>query len=190
MKDTISLISLSAAAVGIAIHGLGHILAARAVGVRMAALRRTYTGFRLVTDTAFPTYDAELYCALGGPMANLAAALLCRLTLLPLRIAPDFSACFIPFSLFLGLLNLLPLHSFDGARILTCLLCAPRRRFPSFDPHTAQRIVQVLSCCLLVALWLLSIYVLLRRGSALSLYVFCLQLFRTAALDGAQKPSI
>ena len=190
MNDRFSLLSLLALVCGIAIHGLGHMLAARAVGVRMIGVHRMPTGLRLMSDASFPSYDAELYCALGGPVANVAAALLCRLILLPLGIATEFLISFIPLSLFLGLLNLLPLQGFDGARILFCFLCARHRAFLSLDPYSAQRIVRGISCGMLVLLWLLSVYVLLRRGSALSLYVFCLQLFRSVALERPRKSSI
>ena len=190
MNNAISVISLLAIICGIAIHGLGHIIGARAVGVRMVQLRRTPTGLRLIANAAFPSYDAELYCALGGPLANVVVALVCRLTLVPLHIATDFMIAFLPLSLFFGLLNLLPIQGFDGARILHCLLCAKHRILPSLDPFTAQRIVRVISSISLIVLWLLSVYALLRRGSALSLYVFCLQLFRSVAFDSPQKTSI
>lgn len=190
MNDRFSILSLLALLCGIAIHGLGHMLAARAVGVRMIGVHRTPTGLRLMSDASFPSYDAELYCALGGPIANVTAALLGRLVLLPFGAAAEFVTSFIPFSLFLGLLNLLPLQGFDGARILFCLLCTRHRHLASLDPFTAQRVIRVISCSLLVFLWLLSVYVLLRRGSALSLYVFCLQLFRSVALERPRKSSI
>jgi Zn-dependent protease len=123
-------------------------------------------------------------------VANVAAALLCRLILLPLGVAMEFVTSFIPLSLFFGLLNLLPLQGFDGARILLCFLCARHRAFTSLDPFCAQRLVHGISSGMMVLLWLLSMYVLLRCGSALSLYLFCLQLFRSVAFDSPQKSSI
>ena len=190
MNDRFSILSLIAVLCGIVIHGLGHMLAARAVGVRMVRVRRTHTGLRLIAGAPFPSYDAELYCALGGPVANVAAALLCRLILLPLGVAMEFVTSFSPLSLFFGLLNLLPLQGFDGARILLCFLCARHRAFTSLDPFCAQRLVHGISSSMMVLLWLLSMYVLLRCGSALSLYLFCLQLFRSVAFDSPQKSSI
>jgi Zn-dependent protease len=174
----------SALLVAISVHGLGHWLAARATGVHMNRLIRTRTGLCLVADSHFSSYDTELYCALGGPLANAAAALLCRLQ--PISSYP-FTRAFIPLSLYLGLLNLLPLQGFDGARILYCLLCAHHRHLPSLSPTAAQRLVSIMSCLLLMLLWLLSVYLLLRCGSALSLYVFCAQLFCSVALDNRPK---
>jgi Zn-dependent protease len=166
------------------LHELGHIAAARALGVRFCRLGLKRTGLSLITNEAgFPSYDDELICALGGPVAGALSALVARGigSLLPCLL--PFVQEFIPLSLALALLNLLPLHGFDGARILTCFLTCPHRHLPSLSPTDAARVVSLLSCLVLLLLWLLSVYLLLRRGSALSLYLFCLQLFRSLAME-------
>ena len=165
----------------ILIHGLGHVVAGRLCGFDLLYLRRTPTGLRLVSKTSFASYDAELYCALGGPLANAAAALLCRLLLVPRGLCPVFCKTFIPLSLYWCVLNLLPLPDFDGERIARCLLCASHRRFPSLSPHAADRLLTALSSLIWIVFWLLSVYLLLRRGSALCLFVFCFQLARSTA---------
>jgi Zn-dependent protease len=171
----------SALLVAISVHGLGHWLAARATGVHMNRLIRTRTGLCLVADSHFSSYDTELYCALGGPLANAASALFCRLCLVPRGLCSDFCATFIPLSLYWCLLNLLPLPCFDGGRILRSLLCAHHRRLPSLLPEVVDRMLNALSCLIWVVFWLLSVYLLLRRASALCLFVFCFQLFRSTA---------
>ena len=165
-------------------HELGHIVAARALGVRFRRLALKRTGLCLITSEAgFPSYDDELTCALGGPVAGALSALAARgLGYLLPSLAP-FVQEFIPLSLALSLLNLLPLRGFDGARILTCFLSCHHRHLPSLSPTDAARVVSLLSCLVLLLLWLLSIYLLLRTGSALSLYLFCLQLFRSLAME-------
>ena len=167
------------------LHELGHIVAARALGVRFRRLALKQTGLCLITSEAgFPSYDDELICALGGPVAGALSALVARGLGCLLPCLAPFVQEFIPFSLALSLLNLLPLRGFDGARILTCLLsCHHRRHLPSLSPTDAARVVSLLSCLVLLLLWLLSIYLLLRTGSALSLYLFCLQLFRSLARE-------
>ena len=166
------------------LHELGHIVAARALGVRFRRLALKRTGLCLITSEAgFPSYDDELVCALSGPVAGALSALVARgLGYLLPGLAP-FVQEFIPFSLALSLLNLLPLRGFDGARILTCFLSCYHRHLPSLSPTDAARVVSLLSCLVLLLLWLLSIYLLLRTGSALSLYLFCLQLFRSLARE-------
>lgn len=168
----------------IGVHGLGHILAARASGIRMQSLRRTSTGFRLVASQAFVSYDAELLCALGGPAANAIAALICRMIswLWP-SLGPTLSPL-IPHTLYLGLFNLLPIEGFDGARIFRCWFCARKR---SCSLVVADRLIAVSSCGCLLLFWLLALYLLLRCGSALSLYLFCLQLFEATTKDMQNK---
>ena len=165
-------------------HELGHIVAARALGVRFRRLALKRTGLCLITSEAgFPSYDDELICALGGPVAGALSALAARGLGYLLPCLAPFVQEFIPFSLALSLLNLLPLRGFDGARILTCFLSCHHRHLPSLSPTDAARVVSLLSCLVLLLLWLLSIYLLLRTGSALSLYLFCLQLFRSLARE-------
>lgn len=168
----------------ILVHEVGHVLAARAVGVRFGRLRLTRTGLRLITAAGgFPSYDHELICALGGPLANALTALLLRALCLVYPALSPFVSHFVLLSLSLALLNLLPLRGFDGARILYCFLCSHHRRLPSLTPDRAGRFLSLLSCLILFGLWLLAVYLLLRRGSALSLYLFCLQLFQSIALE-------
>ncbi len=168
------------------LHELGHIAAARTLGVRFRRLRVSRTGLCLITSEAgFSSYDNELICALGGPVAGALSALVARAlgSLLPCLL--PFVQEFIPLSLALALLNLLPLRGFDGARILTCFLSCHHRHLPSLSPTDAARVVSLLSCLVLLLLWLLSVYLLLRSGSALSLYLFCLQLFRSLAIENS-----
>ena len=166
-------------------HGLGHLIAARMVGVRMPRLTRTPTGFRLIAAGGFPSYEVELYCALGGPLANMVASLLCRGVLFFYPLATGLLVPAITVSLYLGLFNLLPISGFDGARILHCLLCCRHRHLSSLSPTKADRLISVISSTLLLLFWLIALYLLLRRGSALSLYLFCLQLFQSTVTDDA-----
>lgn len=178
-----SLNSVLPLVIAVLLHEAGHILAARAVGMKFGHLRLTPTGLRLITKCDFSSYDDELTIALGGPMANALSALLMRLLCSVCPLLVGFSSRFIPLSLSLALLNLLPLRSFDGARILYCLACCHHRRLPSLVPDQAEHLITWLSCLVLTGLWLLSVYLLLRCGSALSLYLFCLQLFLCLASE-------
>lgn len=177
------LITLACSLLAILIHGLGHVTAARLCGLGTFRVQRTPTGFRLMFKGGFPSYDTELYCALGGPVANAISAILCRFFLLSRGLGPAFCAVFIPLSLYWCLLNLLPLPCFDGARVLRCFLCAPHRYLPTLSPDGADRLLNLLSSLVWVVFWLLSVYLLLRRASALCLFVFCFQLFRSATQE-------
>ena len=172
--------------IGIAVlfHGLGHLLAARMCGVPLQRLQITRTGLRLVTrDRAFPSYVAEGGVALGGPLGTLLGN---ALFLLVARLTRGNAALFfaqlcgqlVPVSLSLALWNMLPIEGFDGGRLLRCLLCLAAKE-PGSSLLCAQRALSVCSAGCLFLLWFFSVYLLLRAGTALSLYLFCAELFLT-----------
>ncbi|MBO5898801.1 MAG: hypothetical protein J6R04_07305 [Clostridia bacterium] len=157
--------------IAIGVHEAGHLLVARRVGVRLNRLRPTATGLRLMPScSCFPSYRAECAVALGGPLFNLLSAPL-FFVLFP-KTSPLGELA--PLSLYLCFLNLLPIRSFDGGRALVCFLCDSRASLPD----RAERILSAVSAVVLLLLWAVAVYLLLRRGSALSLYLFCLQLGR------------
>ena len=159
----------------IGFHELGHYGMARLQGVRMRRLTFGATGLRMLTDhRAFPSYESELWIALGGPCGNLIGNALFFALARMSGSAHLLILCqeLIPLSLFLGIWNLLPIHGFDGGRVLHCLLLRGR-----CAPACAQRILCMTSAACFVLLWTLSIYLLLRTGRAFSLFWFCVQLF-------------
>lgn len=185
------ILKISTAAVlvaAIACHGAGHWFAGRCVGVRMRRLALTPTGIRMVVDEGdFPSYFAEIICALGGPLGNLLGGVVGGV--LVVGLAPMFRPIchdFVAVSVYLALLNLLPLRHFDGGRVLYCLLCLGGQKSVC-SPDRADRILEWTSMCFLFALWLLSVYLLLRTGQSVSLYLFCLQLFRAVTEKDMQK---
>ena len=175
---------IGAALLAILCHGAGHWLSARILGIHFCRLRLSLTGLRLVTDRqGFQSYTAEAIVALSGPTANILGALLAAAA------APHslFFSCFFALSTYLALLNLLPLQGFDGGVILNAILCAPPPPLRGLSPHTAQRVLLACSITVLILLWLVAIYLLLRTGSALALYVFCTKLFRSICENGHEK---
>lgn len=158
------------------LHELGHAAAARLCGVQISGMRLDLFGARLEL-TGLSSYRQELVVALGGPVANLLTATV----LLPAWIwcgcplygaTPELSGgslflgVFLPASLGLCAVNLLPVTTLDGGRALNCLLSL------WLGSDTAERILRLLSLLLLFVLWLLSVYALLRAGQLLSLFVF------------------
>jgi membrane-associated protease RseP (regulator of RpoE activity) len=71
----------------------------------------------------------------------------------------------------LGILNLLPIRSFDGGRMLECTLYALT------DARIASTVMHGVSFGFLLLLWLIAVYFLLRAGDGLSLFCFSLALF-------------
>ena len=74
-------------------------------------------------------------------------------------------------SLVLAILNLLPISELDGGRIVYCTLAS------RFSVECAKRVVDALSFAIIFSLWTLSVYLILRLGASLSLFVFSCFLF-------------
>lgn len=162
------------------IHELGHLAAAVACGVRITGMRLDLFGARLELPGLL-SYRQELLVALGGPAANLltATVLFRAWTACGCPVcgaSPSLSGwalvlgVLLPASLGLCAVNLLPVASLDGGRILSCLLSL------TLGADAARRVLRLLSLFLLSLLWLLSVYALLRAGQFLSLFVFSFSL--------------
>lgn len=162
------------------IHELGHLAAAVACGVRITGMRLDLFGARLELPGLL-SYRQELLVALGGPAANLltATVLFRAWTACGCPVcgaSPSLSGwalvlgVLLPASLGLCAVNLLPVATLDGGRILSCLLSL------TLGADAARRVLRLLSLFLLSLLWLLSVYALLRAGQFLSLFVFSFSL--------------
>lgn len=149
------------------IHEVGHVVMAQAVGVRLRVLRLELLGARLETD-GMMSYGQEWWLCMGGPLFNLISAGL----LLPILAALEDTAArvwlgeFVALSIGLGGLNLLPIETFDGGRMLYCMFVLFLRE------DVAGRIARWVSFSCLSVLWMFSAYVLLRVGRSLSMLVF------------------
>lgn len=154
------------------LHEFGHIGMARACGISFRELCITPFGAALTPTSFMGTYREEMLVAAAGPFVNL----LCAALIFPLRHI-SFFFFFLLSSLFFALLNLLPVSGFDGGRILFCLLCQ------HFTPEHSTRVLSVSSFLIVFALWSFSVYVMLRVGSSLSLFIFSCSLFLKLFID-------
>lgn len=177
-EDLGMLAALLAAAL---VHEVGHLLAAGLCGVRITGMRFDLFGARLDLPGLL-SYRQELVVALGGPLINLLSVCLILpiwralgypcvgVSALPTDIPARFLAYFVPASLGLCAVNLLPVRTLDGGRALSCLLAL------CFGEAAARYVLSLLSTVVLGALWLLSVYALLRVGQFLALFVFSFSL--------------
>ena len=157
-----------AALVAAVLHELGHILAAKMLNTHLGELKLGIFGASLSIDSAVTSYKNEIAVAIAGPLTNLLCALLIYCTV---GIEDRFFEAFFVCSLFLALLNLLPISDLDGGRILLCALSL-------FLPcYTANKLLRICSFVFVFSLWCLSVYLLLRLGASLSLFVFSASLF-------------
>ncbi len=158
-----------AAMTAAALHEFGHIAAARLLGIRLSGLSLDLLGARLDTGKALISYGDELRLAAAGPFVNL----ICFIAVYPLTLTfpSRFVNTFVAASAGLCLLNLLPIESFDGGRIVSCLISM------TIDADHARRILRVLSFFCIFTLWSASVYLLLKTATSLSLFVFSAALF-------------
>jgi stage IV sporulation protein FB len=167
MIATTPLQSLTACLSAAAIHELGHIAAAKLLSINLSELRLDVLGARLGTCGRLCSYPALIALCIAGPAINF----LCFVIALPFCNRVEWLHEFGLSSLSLGLMNLIPVEGFDGGRILHGLLC----KF--LQPDWAERICRILSFCSILLLWMLSVWLLLRTGSSLTLFVFSCLLF-------------
>ena len=162
-RTGISLITLFAAA----LHEAGHLAAAKCLHIPPRALRMDLLGARIEVEGYLLSYGEEWLLCAAGPLTSLLCAAVAALLWEHLVVARVFSCT----SLVLGILNLLPIRTFDGGRMLECTLC----RF--FGERFSARWMALCSFLFLFLLWATAVYFLLRAGDGLSLLCFSMSLF-------------
>lgn len=155
-----------AAVLAATLHELSHIGMAKLCGIAFRELSITPFGAALTPASFMGSYREEILIAAAGPCANL----ICAGVIFPLTEIPFISLFFLS-SLFYALLNLLPVTGFDGGRVLSCLLSQ------RFSPTFCTRLLTVTSFLIVFFLWSFSVYILLRVGNSLSLFMFSCSLF-------------
>ena len=162
-RTGISLLTVAAAL----LHEGGHLLAARLLGIRAERMRLGFLGMRLDMGADLLSYGQEWLLCAAGPLVSLVGAAMAA-PLWGLWESARFFSCA---SLVLGLLNLLPIRTFDGGRMLECFLSS------TLGMRASQRVMTACSFLFLFLLWATAVYFLLRVGDGLSLFCFSLSLF-------------
>jgi membrane-associated protease RseP (regulator of RpoE activity) len=161
-RDGVLLFTLVAAF----LHELGHIFAARMLKIPLRALHFGLIGARLEIASPMLSFGEEWLLAAAGPAVSLLSSALAA----PLWGLTPYARVFSCASLVLGLLNLLPIRTFDGGRMTECLLHA------LLGERWVERVMRLLSLGFLLLLWLVAVYFLLRAGDGLSLLCFSMSL--------------
>lgn len=151
------------------LHELGHLFAACLLHIPMREFSIGLFGFGLTPKNTLYSYSDEILLCAAGPLTNLLFGFL-SLLLLKNHASP-FLLSFTFASFAFAILNLLPIKSFDGGRLVRALLLL---RLPL---SLTEKLLSVLSFFFIFSLWSFSVYLLLRTVSSLSLFVFSLSLF-------------
>lgn len=144
------------------LHELGHLAAAKILGIPLVRFRLSPMGGVMSFDFSRSTYGREAAVHFAGPLAGLLSAAVGWLIL------HDFF--FTGISVTLACVNLLPIRGLDGGGILSCLL----NRFLS--PETAWHIAEICSVGGILLLWTAVLWIELRVTANMGLLAFAVVL--------------
>ncbi len=171
-------------------HELGHLAAAKWLGIGVREISFDYSGVRICTDGAICSYRNEFLLALSGPLANFLVISISLFIFMLNRVSADgaIELCgrylfdgeyshlgaisFVALASFLqAMINLLPVKTFDGGRMAYCLSAR------LLGERAAERIIDIFSAFSAFILWTVALYLMLRISSGLGIYIFSATLF-------------
>ncbi|MGN1095976.1 MAG: hypothetical protein ACI4QR_06270 [Eubacteriales bacterium] len=163
--------SLTRAAVisSVIVHEVSHYIAARLCGASLLGIRITPCGISLLF-TSPKTYGEETKVAFCGPFSSFLYAFTGYIY------GGDFGMKVFLFSAFLGAMNMLPLPSFDGYRIVCGIIS------PILGADITERILYAISMACLFLVWIISVYILFYSGANFVLLFFCAYIFAFAVI--------
>ncbi|MGI6167623.1 MAG: hypothetical protein ACOYIA_05770 [Eubacteriales bacterium] len=170
-----TIIALAAAAV----HELGHVAAAALLKIRIGSFSVDLFGAKLGTAAPLYSYRREWLLSAAGPAMNLLTGGIAYY-IYYFAGKPEshrYVLFFAIASFFLAGLNLLPIRNFDGGRMLLCIMA------PLAGIYAAEKLTGALSFIFVLLLWVMSLYLMLRVGSSLALFVFSTAIFAELFLD-------
>jgi stage IV sporulation protein FB len=160
------------------IHESGHFISARIRNLRFSRFEINVFGARLNFSNGLISYGDEFIVSLAGPFANVISVAVLKALKVPTEneIVADFILC----SLSLAFINLLPIKSFDGGRMLKSILSL------FLTEKALQKALDIISFSALFILWCFSVYLLLKYAVTLSLLVFSMSIFASIFLEECQ----
>ena len=153
--------------IAVLIHEAAHIAAGKLCRVKFQSVKLSSLGAKLSVSNVILPYPTEIFICASGPIANIATAIIVSLLFPGNKILVYLSDV----SIALALLNILPIEGFDGGGITkhTVSLIA------SVD--TAEKTLKILSFTALFCLWCISVYIMMRSGKSLSLFLYSIAIF-------------
>ncbi|MBR2388407.1 MAG: site-2 protease family protein [Clostridia bacterium] len=159
----------------VTIHEVGHVFAAFIFKIKITELSVGILGARLKTSHSLTSYFQEIMLCLFGPLFNFISFGL--ILVLYHNNLSNKLLYFATASILLGTLNLMPIKSFDGGRILESILSL------FLSPKHTLNTVKLVSFFFVLTLWIISVYFLLIYTSSLGLFVFSAALFCNIFVD-------
>lgn len=162
-----------------AIHECGHLLAARLLHIPISSLRISILGARLQLSDPLLSYRREWLLCAAGPLFSLLFFAIARCLGSVLLHFPFFEEAG-AISAALGIVNLLPIGWLDGGRMFRASC------YQILSPGIARGLLRTVSFLCFLLLWMISVYLLLRVGNSLSLFIFSFSLFLRFFLSEAE----
>jgi Zn-dependent protease len=154
----------AAVIVSVTVHELAHFAAMKLYGGRVESVRLTAFGISL-GFSAPKTYAEEIFVAAAGPLASFLCAFMGYVR------GGGFGDNVFLFSLFLGIINMIPIASFDGSRIIKSSVAH------FFGISAAEKTADALSFSFLFFIWVIAVYILFYSGVNFVLLLFCAYIF-------------
>ncbi|MBR2336028.1 MAG: hypothetical protein IKA62_07400 [Clostridia bacterium] len=180
------------------VHELGHIIAAKILKIKIKEISFDFSGLRIEVDEKLTPYGTELVLAAAGPFANFIASFAVCIVMKKegVDIISAFEAAekfidtgeanfagicvfFVMSSCVQAVINLLPVKTFDGGRILYCTLAGVS------DERIADSVLSVTSCVFAFMLWTVSLYLMLKMSAGLGIYIFSACIFAITLKDSS-----
>lgn len=172
------------------LHEIGHLIAAKRRNIGIKEIRLDVSGARICTEEGAGSYADEFILSASGPFVNIlviaagTAVFTCRKMSIEsiVRALDDFAAArpesydgalafFMLCAVLQGGLNLLPIKTFDGGRMLYCL-CAV-----TVGQKAAECVIRVSGTMCMLIIWTAALYLMLKLDVGLSIYTFAACIF-------------
>ena len=179
-----------------AIHEAGHLIAAKALKIKIKGIGFDYSGLRIHIDEKMTAYTSEIVLAAAGPIFNALSAGVGYFILKNHFVDSGYffeevtkfisagepspigsSGFFIVASCVQAAINLLPIKTFDGGRMLYCMLAT------IYEEETAEKVLSFTSSVFAFILWIVSLYLMLKLSRGLGIYIFATSIFAISLKD-------
>lgn len=171
-----------------AVHELGHLAAAKILKIKIRELSFDIAGAKIVPACQINSYRSEFFLCGAGPIASILlfgiSSNLLKIrgaeidipylyTLMNEGIVSINSVLIFSciFSLLQATVNLIPISSFDGGRMLNAIITYFR------GEKTGETVSEIITFVFALILWMASVYLLIKAGQGLSLFSFSLCMF-------------
>ncbi len=177
-------------ALAAALHECGHLFTAKLLKIEIREIRFEFSGIRICTGDSVISYKNELLLAVSGPIVSIAIVIIgtSYLGAMGVTYIEATEACkkllfegvcshiggisfFALASLLQGIINLLPVRTFDGGRISYCIMSC------LLGEGAAERFLDIFSALSAFLLWTVALYLMLKVSSGLGIYIFAIILF-------------